>query len=110
MDWQFDQPERLKMTPVLREQLGEGERLNISFTNVDCLTLSEKDEEDDAKVSPKIHMILPPHYSYFHLYLYIFVFEVKVPRKIHMVWIGSPLPEKLWKGPASFLFLNPGEW
>merc|ERR1712037_731157 len=80
VDWQFDQPERIKMTPVLREHLGEGERLNISFTSVDCLTRSQKDEK----------------------------YEAKVPRKIHMIWIGSPLPEKLWKGPASFSFLNPG--
>ena len=61
VDWQFDQPERIKMTPDLRDQLGEGERLNISFTNVDCLTLSEEDKKDEAKVSPKIHMILPQH-------------------------------------------------
>ena len=41
--------------------------------------------------------------------IFSFVFEAKVPRKIHMIWIGSPLPEKLWKGPASFSFLNPGD-
>ena len=61
MDWQFDQPDRIKMTPGLREQLSQGERLNISSRNVDCPPLSEKDEEDEkdeAEVSPKIHMIL----------------------------------------------------
>ena len=61
VDWLFDQPERMKMTPALREQLSEGERLNISFTNADCPTLSEEDKKDEAKVSPKIHMILPQH-------------------------------------------------
>ena len=48
VDWLFDQPERMKMTPRLREQLSEGERLNITFTNAaDCPppTLSEADEE-----------------------------------------------------------------
>ena len=75
------------MRPALREQLGEGERLNISFTNVDAehcptLSVSEKKEEDKD--------------------------EAKVPPKIHMIWIGSTLPEKFWKGPASFSFLNPG--
>ena len=87
VDWSFDQPKPIKMTPTLREQLSEGERLNISFTNVDAkhcptLSLSEKKEEDKD--------------------------EGKVPPKIHMIWIGSTLPEKFWKGPASFSFLNPG--
>ena len=52
------------MTPALREQLSEGERLNISFRNADYLTLREKNEEeekDEAKVSRKIQMILSAH-------------------------------------------------
>ena len=74
------------MTPALREQLSEGERLNVSFTIVDvaCPTLSEKKEEEKR-------------------------YEAKVPSKIHMIWIGSELPEKYWTGPTSFSYFNPGD-
>ena len=84
VDWSFDQPETFKMTPALREQLSEGERLNISFTNTNCPLSSEKNEEEEKD-------------------------EGKVPRKIHMIWIGSTLPQKYWKGPLSFSILNPGD-
>ena len=86
MEWSFDQPKSVKMTPALREQLSEGERLNISFTIVDtdCPTISENKKEEKKD-------------------------EAKVPSKIHMIWIGSELPEKYWTGPTSFSFLNPGD-
>lgn len=83
VDWEFDQPQPIKMTEELRQQLEGGERLNISFV-----------DHDSAEFEP----LLKTKENR----------EDEVPRKIHMVWIGSVLPEKYWSGPYSFSLLNPG--
>ena len=76
VEWQFDQPLRLPLTPQLVEELSVGERLHIQLP---AQGWGEQEEQE-------------------------------VPAKVHMVWLGSPLPSRYWPGPESFATINPGEW
>ena len=76
VDWQFDQPQRLPLTPRLLEELAVGERLHLQLP---AQGWGEEEEEEE------------------------------VPAKVHMVWLGSPLPTRYWPGPLSFATINPGE-
>ena len=112
VNWDFDQPQPIKMTEELRQQLEGGERLNISFVEHDSAefepllkTSDETTENGEDEVTVVLIASIDRRY---HCHHHHNPHLHKVPRKIHMVWIGSVLPEKYWSGPYSFSLLNPG--
>ena len=64
VDWEFDQPQPIKMTEELRQQLEGGERLNISFVDHDSaefepfLKTTENGEDKVTVVIIAIIMII----------------------------------------------------
>ena len=55
VDWEFDQPQPIKMTEELRQQLEGGERLNISFVDHDSAEFepflkTKENREDEVTV------------------------------------------------------------